>query len=152
MRRRTNWPLYGLIGLLVAVAVLIAGIVHYFTSGKHSAEKVVDSFYHYEQKGDFGSSWKLFDSYMKEKMPKEQYVQLRPHVFMQDFQAKSFKYTIGHFKKLDEWNTLSDGRHFTNLYETTVTQTYETSFGEITIEQKCYTVKEKGEWRMVWDY
>ncbi|WJE46120.1 hypothetical protein QRD90_18055 [Peribacillus frigoritolerans] len=37
-------------------------------------------------------------------------------------------------------------------YEIPVTQVFNSRFGVFTLEQNCYVVKEKGEWRLLWDY
>ncbi|MEF2093930.1 hypothetical protein V3595_04515 [Bacillus sp. CFBP9009] len=43
------------------------------------------------------------------------------------------------------------GQHKT-AYEIPVTQVFNSRYGMFTLEQNCYVVKEKGEWRLLWDY
>lgn len=148
MRRRKS-PL-----LLITIAIAVIGIAvaSLVASSKNKPEHLVEQFYKLEQEGDFGSSWDLFHSQMKERFNKDQYIQSRAHVFMQDMDAQSFTFEIDDTKKLHEWQATDGGKALKNVHEVTVLQTFQSKFGHFTIEQPCYVVMEKGEWKLLWDY
>ncbi|NMD68789.1 hypothetical protein HHO41_00715 [Bacillus sp. DNRA2] len=148
MRRRKS-PL-----LLIAIAITVIGIAvaSLVASSKNKPEHLVEQFYKLEQEGDFGSSWDLFHSQMKERFNKDQYIQSRAHVFMQDMDAHSFTFELGDTKKHHEWQATDGGKPLKNVHEVIVLQTFHSKFGHFTIEHPCYVVKEKGEWKLLWDY
>ena len=74
------------------------------SSDKSAALAVVETFYKKEQAGDYGSSWELFHSLMQQRFRKSDYIQMRAHVTMQDFGAKTFTFS------LEEPKLLSAGR------------------------------------------
>lgn len=148
MRRRKN-PL-----LLIAIAIVVLGlaVASLVASLKSKPEKVVERFYELEQEGDYGSSWDLFHSQMKARFNKDQYIQNRAHVFMQDMDAHSFTFKLGDTKKYKEWKSSEGGKVLKNVHEVIVYQTFQSKFGKFTIEHPCYVVKEKDEWKLLWDY
>lgn len=148
MRRRRN-PF-----ILVAVCVAILGIAISSLLGmsKSDPEQLVTKFYKLEQEGNFGSSWELFHSQMKQRFNKDQYIQSRAHVIMQDFKVKSFTFELGKKKKVAEWKTEKGAASLQKVYKIPIYQTFYSQFGKFTIEQTCYVTKEKGEWRLLWDY
>ena len=138
---------------MIAIAVLVISLIGLVRASKSNPEDLVKKFYKYEQSGDFGSSWELFHPQMQKRLNKDQYIQSRAHVFMQDMNAKDFTFKVGKVKELKEWKTVSGQPPLKNVNKITVYQTYSTSkFGKFTIEQMCFVVKEKGEWKMLWDY
>ncbi|MEK1831767.1 hypothetical protein AAAC51_31520 [Priestia megaterium] len=46
----------------------------------------------------------------------------------------------------------NDRKAFPVVYEMTVIQTYKGKYGNFDLVQKVYAVREKGEWKVVWDY
>jgi hypothetical protein len=148
VRRRKN-PL-----LIIAIAIAVIGIAIASLVGnmKSKPEKVVEEFFELEQEGDFGSSWDLFHSQMKQRFNKDQYIQSRAHVFMQDMSAKSFTFELGDTDKLEEWRAAAEVPALKNVHEVIVYQTFHTKFGKFTIEHPTYVAEEKGEWRLLWDY
>lgn len=140
--------------MLISIAVAVIGIAvaSLVTSLKTKPEKLVEKFYELEQEGDFGSSWDLFHSQMKERFNKDQYIQSRAHVFMQDLDVGSFTFDLGDTERHDEWRATEGGKALKNVHEVTVLQTFHSKFGKFTIEHPCYVVEEKGEWRLLWDY
>ncbi|MGJ7922703.1 hypothetical protein [Neobacillus sp. LXY-4] len=148
MRRRKN----PLIPIAIAIAVIGIAVASLVGSVKSKPEKLVEQFFELEQEGDFGSSWELFHSQMKERFNKDQYIQSRAHVFMQDMSAKTFTFELGGTEKLDKWKVADGAPSLKNVHEVTVFQTFHSRFGKFTIEHPCYVVQEKGEWRLLWDY
>ncbi|WP_147534159.1 hypothetical protein [Bacillus marasmi] len=148
MRRRKN----PLIIIAIAIAVIGIAVASLVASLKSKPEKVVEQFYQLEQEGDFGSSWDLFHSQMKERFNKDQYIQSRAHVFMQDMNAHSFTFKLGDTEKHDEWRATQGGKALKNVHQVTVYQTFQSKFGKFTIEHPCFVVEEKGEWKLLWDY
>ncbi|WP_141992118.1 hypothetical protein [Bacillus sp. B4EP4a] len=149
MRRQSKIP----IGVLTAILmVLVAGacIIFLFPSG---SESVVEDFYEYESEAEFGKSWDLLSSEMKQRFPdRADYVQNRSHVFLQHMDVKSFQYDVGRSKKVKNWKLDKSGRLHKTAYEIPVTQVFNSRYGMFTLKQNCYVVKEKGEWRILWDY
>jgi hypothetical protein len=148
VRKRRN----PVIILGVAIALLGIALASLVGSLKSKPEKLVEQFFELEQEGDFGSSWELFHSQMKKRFNKDQYIQSRAHVFMQDMAAKSFSFELGDAKEIDEWRSAPDAPVLKNVQKITVYQTFNSRFGKFTIEHPCYVVKEKGEWKLLWDY
>jgi hypothetical protein len=138
--------------ILIGVAVLGIAIASLIGTTKSKPENIVEEFYKYEQEGDFGSSWELFHSQMKQRFNKDQYIQSRAHVFMQDMNVKSFTFELGDIEKHEKWEVAKGGPALKNVYEVTVYQTFHSKFGTFVIEHPCYVTKEKGEWRLLWDY
>lgn len=134
------------------MAVIGIAVATIMGTMKSEPEKLVEQFFELEQEGDFGSSWELFHSQMKQRFNKDQYIQSRAHVFMQDMDTKSFTFKLGDKDEHDEWRAQEDGPALKNVHEVIVYQTFHTKFGKFTIEHPCYVVQEKGEWRLLWDY
>lgn len=149
LRKRRKNPL-----VLIAIGIAILGIAIASLVGakKSDPENLVKEFYEFEQEGDFGSSWELFHSQMKKRFNKDQYIQSRAHVFMQDMKVKSFSYEIGKPEKLDEWKVAKGAAVLKEVYKISIYQTFHSQFGKFMIEQTCFVTKEKGEWRLLWDY
>ncbi|WP_066092152.1 hypothetical protein [Neobacillus novalis] len=142
-------------GLIIGI-LLAAGMFIVFQFIRASPDKqagsVVDEFYRYEQEGDFAKSWALFHSAMKEKFPKGGYIQDRAHVFMSHFGVETFTYTAGKSEKLEKWKMAKTGPALDNVYRILVTQTYKGKYGNFDLKQEVFVVKEKDEWRIMWDY
>lgn len=149
VRRISKIPIGVLTAILVVLAVG-ACIIFLFPSGSKS---VVEDFYEYESKAEFGKSWELLSSEMKQRFPnRADYVQNRSHVFLQHMDVETFQYDVGRPKKVKNRRLNKDGRQHKTAYEIPVTQVFNSRFGVFTLEQNCYVVKEKGEWRLLWDY
>ncbi|KAF0996608.1 hypothetical protein [Geobacillus sp. TFV-3] len=139
-----------LILVLAAVCAIVLSFV--LSSERRDARQVVQTFYHYEQAGDFGSSWELFHPLMKKKFPKDVYIQRRTHVFMQDFGAKTFEYRIDDIESLPSWSMSDRSKPLKNVYRVRVIQTFHSAFGVFEIHQDVFVAKEKGEWKILFPY
>ncbi|RLQ96868.1 hypothetical protein [Falsibacillus albus] len=151
-RRRSNSAVLALVGGSVLVIGMLFLLIHFFPSEKHEAERTVDRFYMFEQQGEFGQSWNLFHSLMKDKFSKDTYVKRREDIFWNHFKAKTFTYTIGKLEKKSSWKMEGANETFKDVYVTTASKTYHSSFGIFTMKQKCVVVKEDGNWRILWVY
>lgn len=139
--------------ILIVVAVALTLLVRGFFLLKNEPEELVEEFYSLEANGEFGQSWELFHSGMKKEFPnKSVYIQARAHVFMQDMEVETFKFKIGDSKKRKKWKMGKGSKTFKEVFEIPVTLNYESRFGKFVIEQNCLVVKEKGEWKLLWDY
>lgn len=151
MRRKSDRLTGLIVGILVIAVVSLLLKWAFFSSGG-KAEDVVDEFYQYEAKGDFSKSWALFHSSMKEKFSKGNYIQDRAHVFMNHFGVETFTYTLGKPEKLGKWKMSKTGPDMLDVYKVPVTQTYKGKYGNFDLQQEVFVVKEKDEWRIIWDY
>ncbi|WP_409295897.1 hypothetical protein V1498_20490 [Peribacillus sp. SCS-26] len=149
MYRRRKPPVLLIIAL--AVILLLLFYIRVLLSPGHAAESVVDDFYHYEARGDYGNSWALLHPSMKERWPKGVFMQDRVHVFIGHFGADTFDYSIEGGDKLRKWRA-APGLTLKSVYEFQVTQRYKGKYGTFRFVQDVYAVKEKGEWRVLWDY
>ncbi|WP_042462678.1 hypothetical protein [Neobacillus dielmonensis] len=140
-----------LMGVLILIVIFIAVMWIFATSGK-AAEEVVGQFYQYEQEGDFANSWELFHSSMKKKFTKSNYIQDRAHVFMNHFGVETFSYTLEKPEKIKTWRMEKTAPVLKNVYKVLVRQTYKGKYGHFDLEQEIYLVKEKGDWKIMWDY
>ncbi|MFP7297181.1 hypothetical protein [Neobacillus niacini] len=134
---------------IMTVFLLIKGA--WFSPDKEAAA-VVEEFYLFEQEGEFSSSWELFHSSMKEKFNKGDYIQDRAHVFMNHFGVETFDFIIGEPEKIDQWKMSKTGPAMKNIYKILVTQTYKGKYGNFNLAQEVIAVREKDEWKIVWDY
>ncbi|MDW7613438.1 hypothetical protein SC499_01545 [Peribacillus simplex] len=149
MRRQNKIPLGALAIIFLALAAG-AWIIFLWPSGSKS---VVEDFYEYESEAEFGKSWDLLSSEMKLRFPnRADYVQNRSHVFLQHMDVETFQYDVGRVKKVKNWSLDKDGRVHKTAFKIPVTQVFNSRFGVFTLEQDCYVVKEKGEWRLLWNY
>jgi hypothetical protein len=148
MRKRKN----PLILIVFGVAILGVAIASLLSSLNNDPEELVEEFYEMEQEGDFGSSWELFHSQMKQRFTKEQYIQSRAHVFMQDMKVHSFSFEIGDSEKINNWQVENGAKELKDVYKVPVAQTFHSQFGTFMIEQDCYVVMEENEWKLLWDY
>ncbi|WP_342602376.1 hypothetical protein [Peribacillus sp. FSL E2-0159] len=101
MRRQGKIP----IGVLTAILMVLAAgacIIFLFPSGSKS---VVEDFYEYESEAEFGKSWELLSSEMKQRFPnRADYVQNRSHVFLQHIDVETFQYDVGRTKIVKNWS------------------------------------------------
>jgi hypothetical protein len=138
--------------LIVSILTIFLAMKFAFFSPSNQAKEMVDEFYRYEADGDFANSWNLFHSAMKEKFTKGNYIQDRAHVFMNHFGVETFTYTIGKPEEVKKWKMSKTGPLLKNVYKVPVTQTYKGKYGNFDLKQEVFVVKEKGEWRILWDY
>jgi hypothetical protein len=151
MRRRKNPVPLLLIG--IAGAVLIFLFVSVLGNrGGESPEKVIEEFYEYEQKGDFGNSWEMFHSEMKKKFDKSSYIQTKNHVFLGHMGVDTFEVKVGEIKKIKKFPFSKDGPTFKDVRSAKVDLLFDSQFGVLTISQVCYVAQEKGEWKILWNY
>ncbi|RFU65817.1 hypothetical protein [Peribacillus glennii] len=140
-----------LLFLVISIAIIL--FIRVFLLFENGPEDVVEEFYGYEAEGEFGQLWDLFHSGMKEKFPnKADYIQNRAHVFMQHMEVETFGFEIGDSQKHKTWKVKDGSETLKNVYEVSVTQTFNSRFGKFSIQQSCFVAKEKGEWKILWDY
>jgi hypothetical protein len=145
-------------GMIIGIVLIVSSLTIFlvmkfaFFSPSNQAKEMVDEFYRYEADGDFANSWNLFHSAMKEKFTKGNYIQDRAHVFMNHFGVETFTYTIGKPEEVKKWKMSKTGPLLKNVYKVPVTQTYKGKYGNFDLKQEVFVVKEKGEWRIMWDY
>ena len=118
----------------------------------NQAKRAVEHFYTLEQKGEFASSWGLLHKDLQTRFPRKDYVTDRSHVFMSHFGADTFQFKIEEGDKKDKWRASPDGPTYKDVYSYTVKQNYHGKYGRFTFVQYVYVAKEKGEWRILWDY
>lgn len=148
MRRRRIHPLAAAAGIM-----LLGFLIWLVSSSDSGAEEAVDSFYQYESQADFGMSWDLLHSEMKARFPvRADYVQNKSHVFLQHMDVETFSYQVGSAEKHREWRMEDGGKVHKAVYEVPVTLSFDSRFGRLEMEQSCFAVKEKGEWKLLWDY
>lgn len=140
------------VAVLTAVAVLVAILSLFLSNERNEAKEIVDTFYRYEQAGDFGSSWELFHPLIKKKFPKDVYIQRRAHVFMQDFGVKTFDYRIDEVEQLSSWSMEDGNKPLHDVYRVRVIQTFNSAFGVFEIHQDVFVATEKGEKRILFPY
>lgn len=152
IKRRGRGLTKGLLAGAFILLLIMAGYWYIPTPSQWQAERVVSKFYHLEQQGDFGGSWDLFHSQMKQRFDKQTYIQKRAHVLMQDFGAQTFDYEIGRPHTETVWKMSSEAKSISDLYWFPVYMTFHSTFGRFTIVQNVYVTKEKDEWRILWSY
>ncbi|PEU72554.1 hypothetical protein CN397_06660 [Priestia megaterium] len=155
MYRKKTLLLKKSLGVAVFLSVIALGVWMFqftFLSPSHQAKSAVKEFYTLEQEGNFSESWDLFHSSMKKKWTKGAYIQDRAHVFLNHFGVDTFTYSIEDVEKRKSWKMENDRKAFPVVYEMTVIQTYKGKYGNFDLVQKVYAVREKGKWKVVWDY
>lgn len=156
LRKRRGTYLVKFFSLVIVVGVIallffsLQGMLQ--SSDEKEAVNVVKEFYTYEQEGDFGSSWELFHSQMKEKYKKPDYVQARAHVFMQHFGTNTFKFKLSEPESNYDVQLIEGKEILGQVYVITVTQTYYSSFGNFQIVQPVYAAEESGDWKVLWTF
>ncbi|MCM3127707.1 hypothetical protein ACFQ3J_13795 [Paenibacillus provencensis] len=152
-RRKGLMKLATTVIVISLVALLFYSLRGAFESSEEEkAVNLVEEFYTYEQEGDFGSSWELFHSFMRERYKKSDYVQTRAHVFMQHFGTNTFKFEMTEPKRVFDVQLIEGKEPLGEVYMITVTQTYHSSFGNFDIVQPVYAAQESGEWRVLWSF
>ncbi|WP_066192202.1 hypothetical protein [Gracilibacillus timonensis] len=153
-RRRLNKQSKRLILLSIVLVILILLFVFlllYLFSDERQAVKVADTFYQHEQQGDFGDSWGLFHSSMKERFSKSEYVQDRAHVFLEHFGVTAFDYQLSEAEKVKDYQ-VNENTSLQTAYRLTATYIYESKYGYLEISQPVFLVQEEGEWCVTWEY
>ncbi|WP_366247645.1 hypothetical protein [Terribacillus aidingensis] len=118
----------------------------------NQAKKAVEDFYTLEQKGEFSSSWGLLHKDLQTRFPLKDYVSDRSHVFMSHFGADTFSFEIEKGDKQKKWRAEPNGKTYRDVYSYTVQQNYQGKYGRFSFVQYVYVTKDKGEWRILWDY
>jgi len=140
-----------LIAAIIVIVVLIP-IILFRSSPASQAKAITETFYQFEQEGDFGGSWELFHSQMKEKFSKANYIQTRNHVFVGHFGVTTFDLMVGKPDSLASWKMTKESPTLKDVYVVPISQVFKSSFGTFTINQDVYVAKEKGEWKILWSY
>lgn len=151
--RRKRKPILKMI-VIISIFILFCLLLYviFSQSAKDRATSLVDDFYQYEKSGNFGGSWILFHPLMKKKFSQDDYIQMRAHVFMQDFGVKTFSYKVGKAKHLKSWRFSKESPKLKNVYQVPITQTFKSTFGKFTIHQDVYVTENKDKWTILWSY
>ncbi|TYR79332.1 hypothetical protein FZC66_14570 [Priestia megaterium] len=144
--------LFVAIGLVSMIVLCVWGFQFTFLSSTYQAKSTVEEFYTLEQEGNFSDSWELFHSAMKERFPKGAYIQDRAHVFLNHFGVDTFSYEVKDVQKVEQWKMTNEMEAFKEVYEIQIVQTYKGKYGNFNLHQLVFAVKEKGEWKIAWDY
>jgi len=114
---------------------------------------VVEQFYNYERSGDFGSAWELFHPLMKDKFNKQDYIQTRSRVFMQNFGVETFEVKIGDYLLETSWKMSPMSPVLSDVHKYSITLVYRSYFGDLNIVQDVYVAKDDGgQYRVLWPY
>jgi hypothetical protein len=156
-RNRSSGSMFrGMVGIGAVVALLWIvwiAVSHWIApSEETAAAAAVEKFYRLEKAGDYGSSWEMFHSQMKERFAKDGYIQRRAHVFMQDFQADSFQYELEAAVREERFRMADGMEELYGVYRIPVKLTFLTVFGRFELLQECYAAEENGEWKLLWSY
>lgn len=151
MRRHSNKKpiMFLLILITIILGLLLNGL---YSSSSGRALQAVDTFYQYEQEGNFSGAWEMFHPFMKQRFPKGHYLQDRVHVFMNHFGVETFTYSLGKPKKLKNWRPASEGPQIDVVYKVPVTQVYKGKYGNFSLHQDVFAVLDKKDWMIIWDY
>ncbi|WP_416147485.1 hypothetical protein ACM26V_14755 [Salipaludibacillus sp. HK11] len=149
--RRRRLPNHAPLLIMGGAGFLIMIIIFVFIS-HGPEEKIVNKFYQYEQDQEFWNSYELFHPQMKERFSRSKYINQRSHIFVDHFDVDTYDLEVGNSKKIKNWQMSEEQEPLTDVYEIPVTKTYQSQFGEFSINQNVYAVKEDGEWYMMWDY
>jgi hypothetical protein len=151
LRRKRSWvaaaTILAVVFLLLCIVVQVPKLVE-----KSQAIQAVEKFYRFEQSGNFGSSWEMFHSQMKQKFSKDTYIQRRAHVFMQDFGVKSFDLHVGHASTLSSWTMVPETPSLRNVVRIPVVLRFQSVFGNFDIHQEVYVSLEDDQWKILWSY
>ena len=150
MRKRRGNPT--IIVVVIFVIVLLFSIARACLPESAQAKRVVDQFYSYEQKGEFGKSWELFHETMHQKFDKGAYIQDRSHTFIGHFGADTFSFKIDGGKKKKNFKIQKDADPIGDVYTFTVTQTFLGKYGHFDFVQYVYVAKQEKDWVILWDY
>ncbi|WP_191560027.1 hypothetical protein [Metabacillus idriensis] len=149
MRSCKKIPLIPIL-LIISAILLLMGLFNLFTPS--SPKKAVQSFYTSEQAGNFGGAWELFHPLMKERFEKNAYVTERSHIYMSHYGVTTFSFEILKEKKVRRWRMAKGAPVFNEARLIKVRQTFKSKFGNFEVMQDVYVVKEKGDWKIVWEY
>ena len=149
MQRNRSFPL---LFIVITVVIVFIFVILLNSFQRSSPKEVVEAFYQYEQKSDFGSSWELFHSSMKKKFPKNSYVTERSHIYMGHFEVSTFSYNIKESEEVSSFKMTKEGPTFHDVYKVPVELEFPSKFGLFTIKQDVYVVKEDQKWKIVWEF
>lgn len=152
LKFKTRQLQHATLPLIISSALLLILILIITLLSLGAEEKVVKQFYKYEQEQEFWNSYELFHPQMKERFSRSRYIDQRAHIFVDHFDVDTYDLEVGNSKKIKEWQMSEDHEPLTNVYEIPVTKTYRSQFGEFSILQSVYAVKESGEWYVMWNY
>lgn len=152
MQRYRNLVLLaGLFLFVLCLGISLFVFITSFFSDQRQAVKAAEAFYQYEQQADFGNSWELFHSSMKERFSKGDYIQDRSHVFLQHFGVDTFQYQFSEAEKLTNYQVTED-IIYEEVYRLMVTHIYDSKYGYLEIRQPVIMVPEKEKWKVLWEY
>lgn len=140
--------------IFILLILILAVILFLFLnkSPKHLARNTVEAFYSFEQEGAYSDSWAMFHPWMQEKFPKGEYLQDRPHVFMNHFGVTTFTYTIDAVSEIENWKMDDEAEPIDLVYCVTVLQVFKGKYGNFTIVQDVFVTEFDNGWKVLWDY
>lgn len=152
MRKRQRNKILLFVIIFICFLVVLTSYINYLFSPSYETKKVVKAFYTHEQSADFADSWELLHPLMKERWNKTQFMTDRLHVFVGHFGTETFQFTIGEGNKIKKWKMAKEAKPFDIAYKFNVIQTYKGKYGKFSFLQEVYVVKDKEEWKILWDY
>jgi hypothetical protein len=141
--------------ILIVMIICIVSVVLFFflvTSPSNQAKEAVETFYSYEQDGNFAESWKMFHPFVKERLEKNNYLEDRVHLLFNDFGVHSFTFSVEDPELIRDWQMDEETDPIDEVYRTEVRQYFEGVFGNLEIVQSVYVTNLDGEWTVLWDY
>jgi len=145
----------GIFVLAIAGLFIIIFIFSFFSfskSPKDQATKAINEFYTFEQSGNFSESWEMFHPLMQQKFDKGYYIQDRAHVFMNHFGVTTFTYSLNEPSEVTNWSMEGEDEPIDQAFQFTISQSYNSKYGNFKIVQNVYVTELEGEWRILWDY
>ena len=151
-KKRRNRRILFVLTITFALTGGLLSCIFYFFSPGVQTKNIVNDFYTFEQEADFSDSWELLHPYMQDRWTKSEYVKDRIHVFIGHFGTETFNFTVEKDKKITGWKMSKDLPAVGAVYKYNVIQTYKGKYGKFQFSQAVYVAKDKGEWKILWDY
>ncbi len=150
--RKSNIKLILVVIIIIFSVSLLIYIFSHLFSTEQKVIKRVETFYQYEQQGDFSNSWELFHTYMKNKFDKSSYIQDRAHVFLEHFGVDTFEFSVSDAEEIENYQLDQENSFPQKAYRLNVTYYYESKYGYLEIHQPVIVLAEDQEWRILWEY
>lgn len=94
----------------------------------------------------------MLHPFMQEKFTKDNYIEMKPHVFFNHMGVTSFQFKLDGMKKLNDWYMEEGKESIDEVYRSTVEKDFKSRFGNLTIRQYVYATHVDGEWKILWNY
>lgn len=120
-------------------------------AGQETPAALVESFLALEQRGDYGSAWEKLHPEIRQRWPKEAYIQQRAKMFMDVLGAQPFVYETGEAQTLADWASPLSGTTYADVVLVPTKLTFTSSFGTMSLLQNYYVVRNDGQLHILWD-